>query len=169
MPPVVTIQVQLSLYSLQLLSQWLKALVHPYLIFFASPTLRAGHLPNSPHQNPKFSLQPFCRGAAAVRAVGASASSLVVRRSPSPCPRPPWILSNLEQLAAVSPLAVVSPGTVHVVVEDDKCCLFPVILFLFKSIQARFVNWHIANREIHDFSLFCPDSDAFWAHEPGAD
>ncbi|RYQ97594.1 hypothetical protein Ahy_B08g093671 [Arachis hypogaea] len=38
--------------------------------------------------------------------------------------------------------------------EDDKCCLFLVILFLFKSIQARFVNWHIANREIQDFSLF---------------
>ncbi|KAL1354456.1 uncharacterized protein [Arachis hypogaea] len=51
--------------------------------------------------------------------------------------------------------------------EDDKCWLLPVILFLFKSIQARFVNWHIANTEIQDFSLFCPDPDAFWAHEPG--
>ncbi|QHO46509.1 uncharacterized protein DS421_6g188060 [Arachis hypogaea] len=75
------------------------------------------HLPNSPYQNPKFSLQLFCRGAAAVRAVGAFASSLLVRRPPSPCPRPLWILSNLEQLAAVLPLAVVSPGAVHVVVE----------------------------------------------------
>ena len=51
--------------------------------------------------------------------------------------------------------------------EDDKCWLLPIILFLFKSIQARFVNWHIANLEIEDFSLFCPDPDAFWAHEPG--
>ncbi|KAK7406343.1 hypothetical protein VNO78_07966 [Psophocarpus tetragonolobus] len=51
--------------------------------------------------------------------------------------------------------------------EDDKCWLLPIILFLFKSVQARFVNWHIANLEIEDFSLFCPDPDAFWAHEAG--
>lgn len=49
--------------------------------------------------------------------------------------------------------------------EDDKCWLLPIILFLFKSVQARFVNWHIANLEVQDFSLFCPDPDAFWAHE----
>ncbi|RYR15257.1 hypothetical protein Ahy_B04g071983 [Arachis hypogaea] len=114
--------------------------------------LKSIHLPNSPYQNPKFSLQLFCRGAAAVRAVGASASSLVVRRPPSPCPRPHWILSNLEQLAAVLPLA--GRRLCRRRREDDKCCLFLVILFLFKSIQARFVNWHIANREIQDFSLF---------------
>ncbi|KAI5439597.1 hypothetical protein KIW84_025111 [Lathyrus oleraceus] len=51
--------------------------------------------------------------------------------------------------------------------EDDKCWLLPIILFLFKLVQARFVNWHIANMEIQDFSLFCPDPDAFWAHESG--
>ncbi|KAF5729667.1 hypothetical protein HS088_TW20G00031 [Tripterygium wilfordii] len=50
--------------------------------------------------------------------------------------------------------------------EVDKWWLLPTILLLFKSIQARFVDWHIANLEIHDFSLFCPDPDAFWAHEP---
>ncbi|EOY24117.1 Uncharacterized protein TCM_015803 isoform 1 [Theobroma cacao] len=50
--------------------------------------------------------------------------------------------------------------------EDDKWWLLPTILLLFKSIQARFVDWHIANLEIQDFSLFCPDPDAFWAHEP---
>ncbi|OMO91688.1 hypothetical protein CCACVL1_07052 [Corchorus capsularis] len=50
--------------------------------------------------------------------------------------------------------------------EDDKWWLLPTILLLFKSIQARFVDWHIANLEIQDFSLFCPNPDAFWAHEP---
>ncbi|GMJ12451.1 hypothetical protein like AT5G47020 [Hibiscus trionum] len=50
--------------------------------------------------------------------------------------------------------------------EDDKWWLLPTILLLFKSIQARFVDWHIANLEVQDFSLFCPDPDAFWAHEP---
>ncbi|KAJ4846828.1 hypothetical protein Tsubulata_004625 [Turnera subulata] len=49
--------------------------------------------------------------------------------------------------------------------EDDKWWLLPTILVLFKSIQARFVDWHIANLEVQDFSLFCPDPDAFWAHE----
>ncbi|KAA8525945.1 hypothetical protein F0562_007955 [Nyssa sinensis] len=49
--------------------------------------------------------------------------------------------------------------------EDDKWWLLPTILLLFKSIQARFVDWHIANLEVQDFSLFCPDPDTFWAHE----
>lgn len=49
--------------------------------------------------------------------------------------------------------------------EDNKWWLLPTILLLFKSIQARFVDWHIANLEIPDLSLFCPDPDAFWAHE----
>ncbi|XP_028772845.1 uncharacterized protein LOC114729995 isoform X1 [Neltuma alba] len=51
--------------------------------------------------------------------------------------------------------------------EDDECWLLPTILLLFKLVQARFVNWHIANLEIEDFSLYCPDPDAFWAHESG--
>lgn len=49
--------------------------------------------------------------------------------------------------------------------EDDKWWLLPTILVLFKSIQARAVNWHIANLEVEDFSLYCPDPDTFWAHE----
>ncbi|MBA0709693.1 hypothetical protein Golax_024716, partial [Gossypium laxum] len=52
--------------------------------------------------------------------------------------------------------------------EDNKWWLLPTILLIFKSIQARFVDWHIANLEVQDFSLFCPDPDAFWAHEPTA-
>ncbi|KAF7810029.1 uncharacterized protein G2W53_036772 [Senna tora] len=51
--------------------------------------------------------------------------------------------------------------------EDDKCWLLPTILLLFKLVQSRFVNWHIANIEIEDFSLYCPDPYAFWAHESG--
>ena len=49
--------------------------------------------------------------------------------------------------------------------EDDKWWLLSTILLLFKSIQARFVDWHIANLEIQDFSLFSPDPDTFWVHE----
>lgn len=49
--------------------------------------------------------------------------------------------------------------------EDDKWWLLPTILMLFKLIQARFVDWHIANLEVQDFSLFCPDPDTFWAYE----
>ncbi|XP_057977615.1 uncharacterized protein LOC131164447 isoform X2 [Malania oleifera] len=50
--------------------------------------------------------------------------------------------------------------------EDDKWWLLPTILLLFKSIQARFVDWHIANLEVQDFSLFSSDPDTFWAYEP---
>ncbi|KAH9776795.1 Ephrin rec like domain-containing protein [Citrus sinensis] len=52
--------------------------------------------------------------------------------------------------------------------EGDNWWLLPTILVIFKSIQARFVDWHIANLEIGDYSLFCPDPDAFWAHEPSS-
>ncbi|KAJ7952625.1 Glycine-rich protein [Quillaja saponaria] len=52
--------------------------------------------------------------------------------------------------------------------EDDKCWLLPTVLLLFKTVQARFVDRHIANLEIQDFSVFCPDPDTFWAHESGS-
>ncbi|XP_052209354.1 uncharacterized protein LOC127812869 isoform X2 [Diospyros lotus] len=50
--------------------------------------------------------------------------------------------------------------------EDDRWWLLPAVLLLFKLVQARFVDWHIANLEVPDFSLFSPDPDTFWAHEP---
>ncbi|XP_075522952.1 uncharacterized protein LOC142555760 [Primulina tabacum] len=49
--------------------------------------------------------------------------------------------------------------------EDDKWWLLPTILLLFKAIQARFVDWNIANLEVKDYSLFSPDPDTFWAYE----
>ncbi|KAB1202689.1 hypothetical protein CJ030_MR8G012641 [Morella rubra] len=60
------------------------------------------------------------------------------------------------------------PSALNIRRDDDIWWLLPTILLLFKSIEARFVNWHIANLEIEDFSLFCPDPDAFWAHEPSS-
>uniref|UniRef100_A0A0D9W2D7 DUF8003 domain-containing protein n=1 Tax=Leersia perrieri TaxID=77586 RepID=A0A0D9W2D7_9ORYZ len=47
--------------------------------------------------------------------------------------------------------------------EDNEWWILPIILFLFKSLQAGFVNWHVANLEIQDYSLFSPDPDRFWA------
>ncbi|XP_010677213.2 uncharacterized protein LOC104892887 isoform X2 [Beta vulgaris subsp. vulgaris] len=49
--------------------------------------------------------------------------------------------------------------------DDDAWWLLPSILLLLKCIQARFVDWHLANLEISDSSLLTPDPDAFWAHE----
>lgn len=49
--------------------------------------------------------------------------------------------------------------------EDDKWWLLPTILLLLKAVQARFVDWHIANLEVKDLSLFSPDPDTFWAYE----
>ncbi|PWA66981.1 hypothetical protein CTI12_AA322140 [Artemisia annua] len=49
--------------------------------------------------------------------------------------------------------------------EDGDWWLLPTLLVLVKVIQARFVDWHIANLEVEDFSLFCPDPDTFWAYE----
>ncbi|CAA0825430.1 Unknown protein [Striga hermonthica] len=50
--------------------------------------------------------------------------------------------------------------------EDDKWWVLPTILLLFKAVQARLVDWNIANLEVKDFSLFSPDPDTFWAYEP---
>ncbi|KAL8552848.1 hypothetical protein ACS0TY_001507 [Phlomoides rotata] len=49
--------------------------------------------------------------------------------------------------------------------EDDKWWLLPSILMLIKAVQARLVDWNIANLEVIDFSLFTPDPDTFWAYE----
>ncbi|KAH6818003.1 MraZ [Perilla frutescens var. frutescens] len=47
--------------------------------------------------------------------------------------------------------------------EDDKWWLLPTILMLIKVVQARLVDWNIANLEFKDLSLFSPDPDTFWA------
>uniref|UniRef100_A0A0E0P5I5 DUF8003 domain-containing protein n=1 Tax=Oryza rufipogon TaxID=4529 RepID=A0A0E0P5I5_ORYRU len=47
--------------------------------------------------------------------------------------------------------------------EDNEWWILPIILFVVKSLQAGFVNWHLANLEIQDYSLFSPDPDRFWA------
>ncbi|XP_074269772.1 uncharacterized protein LOC141592825 [Silene latifolia] len=48
--------------------------------------------------------------------------------------------------------------------DYDVWWLLPLLLLLLKCIQARFVDWHLANLEIPDSSLYSPDPDAFWAH-----
>ncbi|CAN6227202.1 unnamed protein product [Urochloa humidicola] len=47
--------------------------------------------------------------------------------------------------------------------EDNEWWILPTILFLIKSLQAGLVNWHVANLEIQDYTLFSPDPDRFWA------
>ncbi|KAH7687489.1 Growth factor receptor cysteine-rich domain-containing protein [Dioscorea alata] len=46
--------------------------------------------------------------------------------------------------------------------EDNEWWVLPTILFLVKSLQAGFVNWHIANLEMQDFSLYSEDPEKFW-------
>ncbi|KAI4369970.1 hypothetical protein MLD38_018359 [Melastoma candidum] len=50
-------------------------------------------------------------------------------------------------------------------IDDYEWWLLPTILILFKSLQARLVDWHIANLEVQDFTLYCSDPEIFWAHE----
>lgn len=59
----------------------------------------------------------------------------------------------------------VNANTWNIRKENDKWWILPTLVLISKSIQARFVDWHIANLEIQDFSLFSPDPDTFWAHE----
>ncbi|KAI3792745.1 hypothetical protein L2E82_06633 [Cichorium intybus] len=46
--------------------------------------------------------------------------------------------------------------------EESEWWIFPVALVLCKCIQSRFVNWHIANLEIQDRSLYSADMAGFW-------
>lgn len=47
--------------------------------------------------------------------------------------------------------------------DDNEWWILPIVLFLVKSLQAGLVNWHLANLEIQDYSLFSLDPDRFWA------
>ncbi|KAJ4759142.1 ephrin type-B receptor [Rhynchospora pubera] len=47
--------------------------------------------------------------------------------------------------------------------DDNEWWVLPLILLLVKALQEGLVNWHIANVEIQDLSLFTPDPDKFWA------
>ncbi|OVA12714.1 hypothetical protein BVC80_9019g8 [Macleaya cordata] len=49
--------------------------------------------------------------------------------------------------------------------DYDRWWVLPTILLLVKSIQARFVDRHIANLEIQDPTLFSQDPESFWGHE----
>ncbi|KAJ0770297.1 hypothetical protein HanPI659440_Chr07g0255661 [Helianthus annuus] len=46
--------------------------------------------------------------------------------------------------------------------EESEWWIFPVALVLCKCIQSIFINWHIANLEIQDRSLYSGDTDMFW-------
>ncbi|KAM7493377.1 hypothetical protein LguiB_027986 [Lonicera macranthoides] len=46
--------------------------------------------------------------------------------------------------------------------DESEWWIFPVALVLCKCIQARLINWHIANQEIQDRSLYSNDFGVFW-------
>ncbi|KAL2472142.1 hypothetical protein Adt_40278 [Abeliophyllum distichum] len=87
-----------------------------------------------------------------------------------------WSVSSISNIAVAFICGLIHngisslkpPGEINIwnfIKEDEKWWLLPTILLLFKSVQARFVDWHIANLEVRDFSLFSPDPDTFWAYE----
>ncbi|KAG2238822.1 hypothetical protein Bca52824_091892 [Brassica carinata] len=46
--------------------------------------------------------------------------------------------------------------------DENEWWIFPVALFLCKVLQSQLVNWHVANLEIQDYSLYSDDSELFW-------
>ncbi|XP_075489131.1 LOW QUALITY PROTEIN: uncharacterized protein LOC142527987 [Primulina tabacum] len=46
--------------------------------------------------------------------------------------------------------------------DESEWWVFPIALLLCKCIQSRFVNWHVADLEIKDSSLYSDDFDLFW-------
>lgn len=46
--------------------------------------------------------------------------------------------------------------------DESEWWIFPLALILCKCIQSKLVNWHVANLEIQDRSLYSNDFDLFW-------
>ncbi|KAA8521317.1 hypothetical protein F0562_011990 [Nyssa sinensis] len=46
--------------------------------------------------------------------------------------------------------------------DESEWWIFPIGLVLCKCIQSRLINWHIANLEIQDRSLYSNDFEVFW-------
>uniref|UniRef100_A0A803LBH3 DUF8003 domain-containing protein n=1 Tax=Chenopodium quinoa TaxID=63459 RepID=A0A803LBH3_CHEQI len=46
--------------------------------------------------------------------------------------------------------------------DEGEWWIFPVGLLLCKCLQSRLINWHVANLEIQDRSLYSSDFDVFW-------
>lgn len=46
--------------------------------------------------------------------------------------------------------------------DESEWWIFPVGLLLCKFLQSRLINWHVANLEIQDRSLYSTDFDLFW-------
>ncbi|CAK9181652.1 unnamed protein product [Ilex paraguariensis] len=46
--------------------------------------------------------------------------------------------------------------------DESEWWIFPLALVFCKCIQSRFINWHVANLEIQDRSLYSKDFELFW-------
>ncbi|KAH6774219.1 ephrin type-B receptor [Perilla frutescens var. hirtella] len=49
--------------------------------------------------------------------------------------------------------------------DGNEWWIFPSALLLCKCIQSQLINWHIANQEIQDRSLYSKDFNMFWRSE----
>lgn len=47
-------------------------------------------------------------------------------------------------------------------IDESEWWIFPAGLVLCKSIQSQLINWHVANLEIQDRSLYSNDFELFW-------
>ncbi|WZZ24029.1 hypothetical protein YC2023_007430 [Brassica napus] len=50
----------------------------------------------------------------------------------------------------------------NISMDENEWWIFPGALFLCKVLQSQLVNWHVANLEIQDYSLYSDDSELFW-------
>lgn len=46
--------------------------------------------------------------------------------------------------------------------DEGEWWLFPAGLVLCKVFQSQLINWHVANLEIQDRSLYSNDFELFW-------
>lgn len=46
--------------------------------------------------------------------------------------------------------------------DESEWWMLPSGLVLCKTVQARLIDWHVANQEIQDYSLYSNDAEVFW-------
>ncbi|GMI92574.1 hypothetical protein like AT5G11700 [Hibiscus trionum] len=57
-------------------------------------------------------------------------------------------------------IATLQPWNINM--DDNEWWIFPVGLVLCKLVQSQLINWHVANLEIQDRSLYSDDFEIFW-------
>lgn len=71
-------------------------------------------------------------------------------------------LKFIQFRTVVELYVALSNNAVYSCRDESEWWIFPFALVLCKCIQLQLLNWHVANLEIQDRSLYSNDFELFW-------